>query len=155
MNNAAKGFTLIELTVVLVIAGLLLSLTGPSVRSFYETVKYRETVRELTSAAKNARRWARANGKAYDLVIDPIQNRFALTSQAASLKQRDYKTLAQNLDIEFVYAAEVSSVGDLGAIRFYPSGGSSGGEIIIQRPSGSGIQLTIDWLLGDVSQEEL
>ena len=153
MNSAAKGFTLIELTVVLVIVGLLLSLIGPSVRSFYETVEYRETVRELTSAVKNARRQARATGKPYDLVIDPTQNRFALTSRAASLKQRDYKSLAQNLYIKFVYAAEVSPGGAIGAIRFYPAGGSSGGEIMIQRPSGSGVHLTVDWLLGDVTQE--
>jgi len=34
-------------------------------------------------------------------------------------------------------------------------GGSSGGEIRIQRPTGAGTILTIDWLLGDVRQVSL
>jgi len=48
----------------------------------------------------------------------------------------------------------VSPGGNLAAIRFYPAGGSSGGEIVVQRPSGAGTRLTVDWLLGHVSQEE-
>ena len=47
------GFTLLELVVVLVIAGLFFALGGPSVRSLYDTMQYREAVRELVSAAKN------------------------------------------------------------------------------------------------------
>jgi hypothetical protein len=52
-----------------------------------------------------------------------------------------------------VYAAEVSPKPGLAAIRFYPAGGSSGGEISVTRPTGAGVNLTVDWLLGDVAQE--
>ena len=81
-------------------------------------------------------------------------NRFALTRQAQDLAPDDYQELATELHIEMTYAAEVSPGGGIGAIRFYPSGGSSGGEVMIQRPSGTGARLTIDWLLGEVNQEQ-
>ena len=49
---ASGGFTLLELVVVLVIAGLLFSLGAPRVGKLYDSMQYREAVRELVSAAK-------------------------------------------------------------------------------------------------------
>jgi len=149
------GFTLLELVVVLVIAGLLFALGGPSIRSLYDTMQYREAVRELVSAAKNGRRDAFAGGEPVDLLINTDNNRFALTANAAGLGEDQFAELPETLDISVVYAAEVSPKPGLAAIRFYPAGGSSGGEITVVRPNGAGVHLTIDWLLGDVTQEAL
>ena len=149
----ARGFTLLELVVVLVIAGLLFSLSGPSVRSLYSTMEYREAVREIVSAAKNARRDAFAKGEPMDLLIDTDSNRFALTADSVSVRADQFVPLPEALNITVVYAAEVSPKPGLAAIRFYPGGGSSGGEISVARPTGAGVHLTIDWLLGDVTQE--
>jgi general secretion pathway protein H len=63
--------------------------------------------------------------------------------------------LAENLRIEVTFAQEISPGNGLAAIRFYPEGGASGGEVVIQRPSGAGTKLTIDWLIGDVRRESL
>ena len=38
-------------------------------------------------------------------------------------------------------------------IRFYPEGGSSGGGIDMERPGGTGVRISVDWLVGRVSQE--
>lgn len=154
-RSTAGGFTLLELTVVLVIAGLLFALGGPSVRSLYDTMQYREAVRELVSAAKNGRRDAFAGGEPVDLLINTDNNRFALTANATDLADDQFAELPETLDITVVYAAEVSPKPGLAAIRFYPAGGSSGGEITVVRPNGAGVHLTIDWLLGDVTQEAL
>lgn len=153
--SRAAGFTLLELVVVLVIAGLLFSLGGPSVGALYDTMQYREAVREIVSAAKNGRRDAFASGQPLDLLIDTDRNLFALTNQAHSVDKLKFQTLPESLDIRVVYAAEVSPQSGLAAIRFYPAGGSSGGEITMARPNGGGVHLTIDWLLGDVKQESL
>ena len=149
-----SGFTLIELVVVLVVVALLATLSGPSLTALYASTQYQEAVRAVTSAARNARLDARASGAHVDLVVDTTNNRFALTRQAKDLTPDDYQELARELHIEMTYAAEVSPGGGIGAIRFYPSGGSSGGEVMIQRPSGTGARLTIDWLLGEVNQEK-
>ena len=54
-----------------------------------------------------------------------------------------------------VYAAEVAPEPGLATIRFYPAGGSSGGDITVTRTSGVGTRLVVDWLLGDVVTEAL
>ena len=155
MRNGAKGFTLLELIVVLAIVGLLFSLGSPSVRALYASMEYREAVREIVSAAKNARRDAFATGAPMDLLIDTDRNRIALTQDSPSVSADQFSALPEALDITVVYAAEVSPKPGLAAIRFYPAGGSSGGEITVVRPTGAGVHLTIDWLLGSVSQEAL
>ena len=149
----ARGFTLLELIVVLAIAGLLFSLGGPSVRTLSATMEYRDAVRQIVSAAKNARRDAFAQGIPMDLLIDTDRNRYALSADSPSVSADQFAPLPETLDITVVYAVEVSPKPGLAAIRFYPAGGSSGGEISVARPSGAGVHLTIDWLLGDVTQE--
>lgn len=150
-----RGFTLLELMVVLVIVSSLAVAIGGSAGTFFSTMEYRDAVRELSSAARKARLQSRSQGKPIDLVVDPTLNRFALTDQPERLAAGDYQMLAQDLSIGLVFAAEISPGASLGAIRFYPEGGSSGGEISIQRPSGAGTRLIVDWLIGDVQQEPL
>ena len=154
-HRSTGGFTLLELVVVLVIAGLLFSLGGPQVRALYDTMQYREAVRELTSAAKKARRQAFASGQPMDLLIDTDSNRYALTFHSQKLDPDAFTSLPEELDISVIYAAEVSPKPGLAAIRFYPAGGASGGEISLIRPTGSGAHLTIDWLLGAVTQRRI
>ena len=152
-HRSIGGFTLLELVVVLVIAGLLFSLGGPQVRALYDTMQYREAVRELTSAAKTARRQAFTSGQPMDLLIDTESNRYTLTFHSQKLDPDAFTSLPEELDIRVVYAAEVSPKPGLAAIRFYPAGGSSGGEIAVVRRTGAGVQLKIDWLLGAIKQE--
>ena len=155
VNAPERGFTLLELAVVMVVISLLLAVSGPSVDKLSETLEYRDAVRQLISAHKKARRAARASGNAVDVVIDANKNRFAVTSDAHRLEEKHYAPLADNLRIEVTFAQEISPGNGLAAIRFYPEGGASGGEVLIQRPSGSGTRLTIDWLIGDVRRESL
>ena len=155
VSMPVRGFTLLELMVVLVIVSSLAVAIGGSAGTFFSTMEYRDAVRELSSAAKKARLQSRSQGKPIDLVVDPALNRFALTDQPERLVASDYQMLAQDLSIGLVFAAEISPGANLGAIRFYPEGGSSGGEISIQRPSGAGTRLVVDWLIGDVQQEPL
>jgi len=140
---------------VIAVVGMLLLVTGPSIKSLSQTLEYREAVRELVSANQNARRTARASGSAVDLIIDASQNRFVVTGEPERLEPDNFTSLSDVLKIEVVFAQEVSPGNGLAAIRFYPEGGASGGEVLIQRPSGGGVKLTVDWLIGDVRQEPL
>jgi general secretion pathway protein H len=155
MRTHAQGFTLMELMVVVVVISSVLMISGPSMKSLTQTMEYREAVRQLVSANQKARRTARAKGVAVDVVIDARQNRFAVTTEAQRLVNGDFTTLPEALEIEVVFAEEVTPGEGLGAIRYYPEGGASGGEILIQRPAGGGVTLVVDWLIGDVRQERL
>ena len=89
----ARGFTLLELVVVLAIASLLFSLGGPSVRTLSATMEYRDAVRQIVSAAKNARRDAFAQGIPMDLLIDTDRNRYALSADSPSLSADQFAAL--------------------------------------------------------------
>ena len=54
-RSLPSGFTLIELTVVLVIAGLLFAISVPNFSKLSDTRDYREAVREVVSAANMPR----------------------------------------------------------------------------------------------------
>lgn len=144
---------MLELIVVLAIAGVLFALGAPSVRTLSATMEYHDAVRQIVSAAKNAHRDALAQGVPIDLLIDTDRNRYALSANSPSVSADQFTPLPEALDITVVFAAEVSPKRGLAAIRFYPAGGSSGGEISVTRPTGAGVHLTVDWLLADVTQE--
>ncbi len=40
---------------------------------------------------------------------------------------------------------------DRGVIRFYPEGGSSGGDLDLERPGADATRVSVDWLMGGVS----
>ena len=151
MTSTSYGFTLLELAIVIAVVGMLLMVTGPSMNSLSQTLEYREAVRELVSANQNARRTARASGSAVDLIIDASQNRFVVTREPEHLEPDNFTSLSDDLRLEVVFAQEVGPGNGMAAIRFYPAGGSSGGEISVIRPTGSGALLVIDWLLGAVT----
>ncbi|MEE4203479.1 MAG: GspH/FimT family pseudopilin [Halieaceae bacterium] len=153
---AERGFTLLELMVALLVASLLAVLAMPSAQRMSETMRYREAVRDLVTAARTARRDAFAHGAAYDLLIFEDQPGWALVpaQRASEVLRGDIETqpLPKDLSFDVTYAAEVSPGRGVASIRFYPSGGASGGDVDILRPSGSGVRLKIDWLLGEVVQ---
>lgn len=150
------GLTLLELMVALTVASLLAVVAMPSFQRMNDTMRYREAVRELVTAARTARRDAFASGMAYDLLVFEAQPAWALVPADRSPEvvsgELDARPLPEELSFETVYAAEVSPARGVASIRFYPGGGSSGGDIDVLRPSGSGVRIKIDWLLGDVVQ---
>ena len=103
-----RGFTLLELVVVMAVVSLLIAVSGPSVDKLSETLEYRDAVRQLISAHKKARRVARASGNAVDVVIDANKNRFAVTSDAHRLQEKHYAPLSDNLRIDVTLAQEIS-----------------------------------------------
>ena len=155
LGSPHKGFTLLELVVVLAIAGLFFALSGPSVRGMYDSMQYRDAVRGLYSAAKNAQRDSLASGRPVDLVINVRAKTYWISNGAGRTQSDAAPALSKELSLDVTYAEEVSPAPGLAAIRFFPAGGSTGGEILIRRPTGAGARLSVDWLLGDVRQEAL
>ena len=75
-----KGFTLIELTVVLVNAGLLFAISMPNLSKWSESRDYHEAVRHIVSAANTARARAIRSNKAVDLIFELEQKKMAVVA---------------------------------------------------------------------------
>ena len=152
-----RGFTLMELMVVFAIAALIVGVSVPFTARLFDTMQYRDAVRQISAAATSARYQAITSGQAVDLVLSPDSRSYSVNPaiNSISLDRNQMETLADDLRMEVISAREVSPGGGLAAIRFYPQGSSTGGSVSVLRASGEGVRLRVDWLLGRVTQESL
>ena len=82
--HRSVGFTLIEITLVLVIVGLLFAIALPNMSALSESLAYRGAVRDVMSAAQSARRQSARTGEPVDLLIYP--ERKALEAALAAMR---------------------------------------------------------------------
>ena len=144
--HRSGGFTLIEITLVMVITGLLFAIALPNIGALSDSLAYRGAVRDVMSAAQSARRQSARTGEPVDLLI--YTERKALEVSGGQLVCRS----SWSISLVVTSAAEVSPGHDVAAIRFYPFGGSTGGDIETGGPGGGGTLVQVGWLMGDVTQ---
>lgn len=140
----ARGFTMIELIAAITIGAMMLALAVPASVKMYETMQYRSAVKDAVTLLASARYKAIDSGRAQDVRIKPDEREIQLNDAT--------ETLPKNLTVAVTSARELNQQG-VGVIRFYPEGGSSGGGIDIERENGSGVRISVDWLIGRVIQE--
>jgi general secretion pathway protein H len=138
------GFTLIELLAAMTIVGILLAVSIPSTVKFYQSMQYRQAVRDVITVLASARYSAVNSGRAQDVVINPETNELRFNKERI--------VLPEELNLVVTTAREINRE-DEAVIRFYPEGGSSGGGVDIERPGADGVRISVDWLVGKVSQE--
>lgn len=142
--GADRGFTLVELLAALTIAGMLLVVAVPASVRFYDSIQYRQAVRDVVTLLSSARYAAVNTGRAQDVVINPGTRELRFGSRRTQLPG--------DLGLVVHSARELNRERE-GVIRFYPEGGSSGGGVDIERPGSDGVRVSVDWLVGRVSQE--
>mgnify|MGYP001819172191 FL=1 len=143
-TTTQEGFTMIELIAAITIGAMMLALAVPASVKMYETMQYRSAVKDAVTLLASARYKAIDSGRAQDVRIKPDEREIQLNDAT--------ETLPGNLTVAVTSARELNQQG-VGVIRFYPEGGSSGGGIDIERENGSGVRISVDWLIGRVFQE--
>jgi general secretion pathway protein H len=138
------GFTLLELLVAISIVGLLLAVAVPASSRFYDSIQYRQAVRDVVTTLASARYQAINSGRAQDVAVDPVARIIRFNDRS--------RQLPEGFKIAVHTAREVNRERE-GVIRFYPEGGSSGGGIDLEGPGGRGVRISVDWLMGRVSQD--
>ena len=138
------GVTLLELLIVLsimaIIAGLVIPLVGGGVSS----AELKAAAREVAAGLRLARSEAMASRRDTRLVLDMEQRRFQVEGD------RRVHALPPKLDLK-LYTAQSDLVSDrVGAIRFFPDGGSNGGRITLASGERK-FDVDIDWLTGRVA----
>ncbi len=143
-----RGFTLLELLVVMAIAALLIGLMPMAFERVRESAQYRNTLRTMLADLRTARYRAQTEGQEIRFNVDLAQRTYGIDGQTPH-------QLPEPLQLRLTVASQELSPDQEGAIRFLPSGGASGGSIDVLRPSGSGVRLRVDWLSGRAKQEDL
>lgn len=137
--EAQAGFTLLELLVVLVILALSATAVVSVGRSSLESARVRSFMIEAEAMFRDARTQAIETHAQTAVLIDAKARQMSLADGGKTLE------LPKGVSLEAKVAVPKS--GGLPAVRFYPSGGSSGGKLsFIYR--GRSYDLSINWLTG-------
>lgn len=139
-----KGFTLIELTVALAIAALLLVAVMPNGAHRYGAVELRGSARDVAAALRLTRSRAITANREAEFALDLANAVYRPAGAAAPV------ALPRGVSIVLFSAEDERLSGTVGAIRFFPDGSSSGGDVVLSR-GGERYDVLVDWLTGGVS----
>lgn len=122
----AKGFSLLELLVVLVIIGLSASLVLPRLAGGLSSLKLKTAAREVSATLRYARSLAVSMGKEQVMNLDIDAGKYWLNQDTVNIRSLPPEVCFRNLTTQ----GEEITTGRVGII-FYPMGNSSGGSIFI------------------------
>jgi len=147
------GFTLLELLVVLTIAGLLVAVVPPVISAAVPGARLKVATRDFAMTLRQARSLAITRREETDVLIATEPAQYVVAGSNPS-------KLSGNIELDvrlgaFVAATQLSTFADAlprdkFTLRFYPDGSASGGEIRISQGR-SAYLVGIDWLLGSVT----
>ena len=139
----AKGFTLFELLVVLVLVALTAAVSAPLLLKGLGRAEARGAAQDVAAALRRARSEAVVRNSDVVLTVDVDERSFRMDGAAAH-------ALPARLAVE-LYTAQTEQISaDVGGIRFFPDGSSTGGEIVLA-DDGSKWHVQVEWLTGRVS----
>ncbi|AMB86064.1 type II secretion system protein GspH [Pseudomonas agarici] len=143
--GATRGFTLLEMLVVILIISIGTSLLAHSVTGGLDNARERQAKRELSLALRSVRSQAVLSGQPTTLHFDLRRDSYRIGHQAEHF-------LPEGMHLRLTTAVDLSSSRD-GAVEFYPDGGSSGGNVYLERGPNSW-RVDIAWLTGKVSWQD-
>lgn len=141
------GFTLVEVIVVLVIISLMLALVGTSISRNISGAEMRTAASKMAAALRYTRTQAILKKEEKVLLVD-TEN---LSYTAAD---REPQELPEGMKVELNTARSELTSETVGGIRFYPDGGSTGGNVRLEA-NGRIYKINVAWLTGEASVERL
>jgi general secretion pathway protein H len=143
-GTRAAGFTLIELLVVLAILALISAMVIPRMLGGPSTTELRSAARQVAAGLRFARSEAVAKRQEARLMLDLEHQSFEVDGDAR------VRALPRGVGVK-LFTAQADLVSDkVGAIRFFPDGGSNGGRVTVFAGERK-YEVDVDWLTGRVS----
>ena len=142
----ARGFTLIEVVVVLFVLALATAVVVPGIGRGTEALRARAEVSGFSAFLRHAREQAITRRRIQEVRIDPDAHLIVLV-EAGSDTVRSSRRIGQAVRID----ADATAL----TVRFLPQGLSSGGKYRMETPGGRVYEITIDALTGRVVNRRL
>lgn len=145
VHRANKGFTLVELMVVMVIIALVMGLVATSMSRSVSSAEARAASRKLVASIRYTR--ARA-------ILDKQEKVFQVDTENRSYQApgRDVVSLPEGVDVTITTARSEVTSESVSGIRFFPDGGSTGGHIELT-VNDREYRVNVAWLTGEARLE--
>jgi general secretion pathway protein H len=159
-----KGFSLLEIVIVLILIGLSISLVSPSLSRISKTIELKATAKKISSILRYYRSEAVQKGKVHQVLFDNelrevrIQAIESEVEQAGdgnakpSLSAKKYP-IPEGIQMKELKIPSPLYPAEVPAIEFYPTGGSNGGSILLDTPDHKGYRIKVHFITGIVAIE--
>lgn len=139
----SRGFTIIELIVVLIIMVSMTALVGPNVFRGLSGIQLKSATRDIASALRFSRSEAIVTATESELVLNVEKNVYRVSS-----REKIYR-IPDSIQLKLVTAeSEINDEGE-GIIRFFPDGSSTGGRVTLVVDDRKR-HVDVNWLTGQV-----
>jgi len=155
-KRISAGFTLLELLVVLTIAGLLVTLVPPLYSKAVPGARLKMAARDFAGALREARSRAVGTGRPIDISLAGDPPSYVIGDDGAIELPRSVFMATENYFANSgappfgPMAVEGRSL----AIRFYPDGSSTGAIVNVSNGSAT-YRVTVSWLIGAIKVSEV
>jgi general secretion pathway protein H len=140
----AAGFSLLELLVVLMLMAIIAAVTLPIFGPGVSTTDLKRATREVAAGLRLARGQAIAQRTEATLELDVAARTFRVPPDPR------LHTMPSGIELKLFTAQRDLSSEQVGAVRFFPDGGSNGGRITLAAGDRK-YDVDIDWLTGRVA----
>lgn len=142
-----SGFTLIEISIALAIAGLVMAMLVPNMAPAIARARLYSATRDVASALRHARGQAVVRGEETLFELDTRLHHYRITGS------RKTHTLPEDIKLGLYTSTSETVEPGTGRIRFYPDGSSTGGRVTL---IGGGLEKKVDinWLTGVVKLDD-
>lgn len=164
----SRGFSLLEVIVVLVLLSLSFALVAPSLSRFSKSVELKAAAKKVAAILRYYRSEAIHQGKVYQVLFDSDLTQVKVQpveSEGEEEPEKKEGTSGTSTPIAFALPAGVQMKElkiestqypcDLPAIEFYPNGGSNGGDILLDTENQKGFRIKVNFLTGSVAIEKV
>ena len=145
--RAARGFTLLEVLLVLVIAAAGFALVVRFTSAGVSGAELKSAARTVAAGLRAARGTAIATQESAAMLLDLDRRTIEVTGAAKP------RALSDRLELKLFTAQSEVRDDSHGAIRFYPDGSSTGGRVTLSAGERK-LLVDVDWLTGRVSIKE-
>ena len=139
-----QGVTLLELLIVLALMAIVAGFVMPMFGGPVSTSELRASARQIAAGLRLAQSEAVAQRRETFLVLDVSGKRFKVDTDPHEHK------LSSKIELKLFTAQNDLVSESVGAIRFFPDGGSNGGRISVAAGERK-FDVDIDWLTGRVT----
>lgn len=156
IGTRSRGFSLLELVIVLIIISLLAILVTPTLTKTISHMEVKSAAKKISAILRYCRSDAVNKNKIVQVNFDTKANLISVLSGEEGEENpsvRNSYHLPNGIRMEKIEAGKTILENALPSFEFYPNGGANGGTAVVRGGEGRSYTLQVDFLTGGVKVE--